>query len=230
MSMLSTRVREMFDLPEQSKATDHSMRPIDCVPKPGEILLVTGASGSGKSRMLRAIRKQTPDRQWIDPTMIPIDDRPVIDRICELLNPHAPDTAIERGLELLSRVGLAEAWTYLQSPRELSDGQRWRLILALMLAQASTDKSASCAIIAMDEFAALLDRVTAMIVAKALRRLIDQFQSLSAIVVTSHDDLLMALCPDRVIECDFGEYRNKIRVLHPESPVATAARSIRARP
>jgi ABC-type ATPase with predicted acetyltransferase domain len=55
-----------------------------------------------------------------------------------------------------------------------------------------------------DEFAAVLDRVSAAIVARALRRAIDATPGLSAVVATSHDDLGLALRPDTLIRCDFG--------------------------
>jgi ABC-type ATPase with predicted acetyltransferase domain len=55
-----------------------------------------------------------------------------------------------------------------------------------------------------DEFAALLDRVTACIVARCLRRAIDRSNGRAcAIVATSHDDLVRALLPDIVVNCDF---------------------------
>jgi ABC-type ATPase with predicted acetyltransferase domain len=169
-------------------------------------VLITGPSGSGKSQLLSAMRnRHAPGVSWIEPASIRFDDRSVIDTLCGRIDPACPDDAIERGLALLSRVGLAEAWTYLRTPAELSDGQRWRLVLAMMFASAS--QMNGTAIIAMDEFAALLDRVTAMIVARALRKLITADSRLSAVVVTSHDDLSDALRPDAWVECDFGEYR-----------------------
>src|SRR5207248_9473630 len=106
---------------------------------------------------------------------------------------------------LLARVGLSEAWTYLRTPSELSEGQRWRFKLALALHRAGamivSQESArtsllaaggsprgdaeptgapahgydwrevreSSPILACDEFAAVLDRVTAMVVARCLR-------------------------------------------------------------
>ena len=97
---------------------------------------------------------------------------------------------------------MGEAWSYLRLPSELSDGQRWRLKLAraLWTAQASD----APAIIACDEFAAVLDRVTAMVASRCLRRVIDAKPTLSAVVATAHDDLGPALRPDVVAWCDFG--------------------------
>jgi ABC-type ATPase with predicted acetyltransferase domain len=57
-----------------------------------------------------------------------------------------------------------------------------------------------------DEFAVLLDRVSAATVARSLRRAIDRLGRvgvpLAAAVATSHDDLRPALLPDRVRWCE----------------------------
>ena len=222
MTTFIPRVRDLFDLPAHRLAPDGVSRlPGRLIPRPGTITLITGPSGGGKTQLLHAIRQQTDEHiTWIDPASIELPDEPVIDCVCALVSgstlDRSDEVAIVRALELLSRVGLAEAWTYLSRPRELSDGQRWRLILAMMIARAAGASSA--AVIAMDEFAALLDRVTAIVVARALRKLIDRTPTLAAIVVTSHDDLARALMPDVSVVCDFGETRVVIHTTFPESP------------
>jgi hypothetical protein len=169
------------------------------LPKPGQITFFTGASGAGKSSMLRELRSlRTPKTRWIDlATDIHLPDKPLVDcfRGAEL----------DRTLALLSHVGLAEAWSYLRTPSELSEGQRWRLKLALAMHESQkckTDRFSRTILIA-DEFAALLDRVTASIVARCLRRSIDATPKLAAIVATSHEDLTRALAADWFITCDF---------------------------
>jgi ABC-type ATPase with predicted acetyltransferase domain len=170
------------------------------VPAPGEIVLITGASGAGKSSLLRAIRAITAGAvRWIDLDRLqPAPHRAVVDVFGRRMS-------IPRVLELLSRVGLAEVWTYLRKPCELSEGQRWRLKLALALSRAKGSRRCSPRpVIVCDEFAALLDRVTAAIVARTLRRAIDQDRAQSALVATSHEDLVRALKPDVFVRCDFG--------------------------
>jgi ABC-type ATPase with predicted acetyltransferase domain len=66
-------------------------------------------------------------------------------------------------------------------------------------------RATACVLVA-DEFAAVLDRVTAMVVARALRRAIDASAGLCAVVASSHDDLEAALLPDVVVRCDFSRW------------------------
>jgi len=202
--------------------------------RPGTITLIAGPSGAGKSTLLQAARAAHANRRWIDLATIAAPDAPLVDCFGDL-----PLRAV---LGLLARVGLGEAWTYLRTPAELSEGQRWRFRLALALhdaaenaaaadtaapapaiatdATADSDPTAAIAatapatatpaaahdtpVIVCDEFAAVLDRVTAMIVAHRLRRAIDALPHAAALVATSHEDIEPALSADVVARCDFG--------------------------
>jgi ABC-type ATPase with predicted acetyltransferase domain len=168
----------------------------------GTITFISGPSGSGKSSLFGATRAQQRDRagrRWIDLAAIDAPDVPLVDCF--------GDTPLREVLALLGRVGLGEAWSYLRTPAELSEGQRWRMRLALALHAASTSRAGADErpILACDEFAAVLDRVTAMVVAHRLRRAIDAMPHLSAVVATSHDDLEPALAPEVIVRCDFGK-------------------------
>jgi ABC-type glutathione transport system ATPase component len=189
------------------------------LPAAGQIVLVTGPSGAGKSSLLRALETLARAREqtWLDFRTIDVPQLPTVD--C-----FGTDASLDDVLALLARVGLAEVWTYLRIPAQLSDGQRWRLKLAIALdvaqrrsrprksdnsppsAPGSATPQAADSLLVIDEFAALLDRVTASIVARTLRRAIDAHHStLGALVATGHDDLARALAPDRIVHCDFGK-------------------------
>src|SRR6266536_3482543 len=127
---------------------------------PGTIVLVTGPSGAGKSTFLRHL--QNLQRPRIDINAIELPPVPVVDCFGR--------ARLERILTMLGRVGLGEVWTYLRTPGQLSEGQRWRLRLAIALWQArKLDASHGCPVFIADEFAAMLDRVSAKIVARCLR-------------------------------------------------------------
>lgn len=174
---------------------DRAVRP----PSPGRILLIGGASGSGKSSLLRQLaRRARRAGEVINLRRVALADRPVID----LFDAEAIPTSLAR----LSHLGLAEVWTWLRRPDQLSEGQRWRLRLALALRRSETANRPVTLV--CDEFAALLDRVSACIIAAAVRRAVDaRPTTLCALLATSHDDLHRALDPDVRIDCDFGAHR-----------------------
>jgi len=79
---------------------------------PKDVCLITGDSGSGKSVLLRAIKKDLGDKA-VDMADIHLDpDKPLIETVGE---------TVEQGLELLSRVGLNDAFLFLRKYSQLSD-------------------------------------------------------------------------------------------------------------
>ncbi len=179
---------------EKPKVDEDTVRRIRKLARPGTIILVSGPSGSGKSLLLRKVCSRLSARAILSLDSITIPDDALVDCF--------QDEPLETTLSLLSRVGLGEAWSYFRKPSQLSEGQRWRAKLALALHRLrNTEKP----VLVIDEFCAVLDRLTAAIVARALRRMIDAHPNLCAIVATSHDDLIRALEPDVVVRCDFGK-------------------------
>ena len=180
-------------------------RDLDIPVQPGDVVLFTGGSGSGKSSLLRALVSQlerqsdkgqvTSDKAEGSPlgtcplalvtsslslgTQILVDALPL---------------EFEESLQLLASCGLGEAPLMLRTPQELSDGQRYRFALALAIARRPQW-------IVADEFAALLDRTTAQVIARNVRRLADRY-GIGFLLATAQDDITTDLEPDIGVNCE----------------------------
>ena len=166
---------------------------------PGTITLITGPSGSGKTTLLRALKLHA-RRPIVDLGAIHLPDTRVIDCLDPL--------PVEDALEWLARFGLGEVWCYLSPASRLSAGQRFRLRLAIAVHRATEIAARqNGAIVLADEFANSLDRVTARIVSRNLRRALTG-SPIAAILATAHEDLEPALAPDSIIHCDFGAWQS----------------------
>jgi len=216
LSNRATTVARWFGVDVESTLMPSGINAPDVRPAGGQIILLTGPSGAGKSTLLRQIRQSTRESvRWIDLGKIVLPRTAVIDVMTDALRDKRnskltsteteEDEAILSALRALSQVGLGEVWTYLRTTAQLSDGQRWRLRLAIALARAAPPQR-RLTVLSADEFAAPLDRVTALVVARALRKAISASPSVCAIVATTRDDLAAALQPDRHVYCDFGIY------------------------
>jgi len=161
---------------------------------PTDIVYITGDSGSGKSVLLRALEKDI--REEMGQTCINIAeverhivrDKPLVETVGK---------SLEEALELLSRVGLNDAFLFLRTYEQLSDGQKYRYKIAKMV-----ESGAQFWI--LDEFAATLDRDTAKIVAYNLQKLARQ-QGKAVLAATTHTDLFEDLNPSVHIHKRFGK-------------------------
>jgi ABC-type ATPase with predicted acetyltransferase domain len=155
---------------------------------PQDIVYITGDSGSGKSVLLRAIRADLGE-EAIDLSEVAVDpDKPLIETV---------GSTVEEGLELLSKVGLNDAFLFLRTYSQLSDGQKYRYRIAKLI---ESKKQWWL----MDEFAACLDRDTAKIIAFNLQKIARQ-QGKAVIAATTHSDLLEDLSPSVHVHKRFGE-------------------------
>jgi ABC-type lipoprotein export system ATPase subunit len=156
--------------------------------KPTDVVFVTGDSGSGKSVLLRALKQDLGDSA-IDISDVQVEvDKPLIETVGK---------TVKEGLELLSKVGLNDAFLFLRTYEQLSDGQKYRYRLAKLVESKRQWWL-------MDEFAATLDRDTAKIVAFNLQKLARQ-QGKAVIAATTHYDLLQDLAPNVLVEKRFGK-------------------------
>jgi len=155
---------------------------------PKDVVYLTGDSGSGKSVLLKAIKKDL-DGEAVDMADIhPDPDKPLIETVGE---------TVTEGLQLLSRVGLNDAFLFLRKYSQLSDGQKYRYRIAKLV---ESDKQWWI----MDEFCSTLDRDTAKIVSFNLQK-IARKEGRAVIAATTHTDLLGDLNPSVHIHKRFGK-------------------------
>jgi ABC-type ATPase with predicted acetyltransferase domain len=153
-----------------------------------DVVYITGDSGSGKSVLLKAIRKDL-GREAVDMSHIRVDrNKPLIETVGE---------TVGQGLELLSRVGLNDAFLFLRKYGELSDGQRYRYRVAKLVESGKQWWI-------MDEFCSTLDRDTAKIVAFNVQKLARKLGK-AVVAATTHTDLFEDLRPSVHVHKRFGK-------------------------
>lgn len=169
----------------------------------GNIILVVGTSGSGKSVFLSAI---DPDKTldgnlvvggtrnlkysagWLRPLR---DDMPVFEALAEKFTP-------ERTFIALSLVGLSEALAFIKPFWMLSRGQQYRAMIADLLLR---DQE----VWLLDEFCCDLDPITAKIVSHNLRKHIIASGRIAFVSAANHTHYLDALRPTKVLMLRSGD-------------------------
>jgi len=154
----------------------------------GDIVYITGDSGSGKSVLLRALEEDLGEEavNIADVTIVTQD--PIIDTV---------GSTFREAITLLSKAGLNDAFLFLRKYSELSDGQCYRYKIARMI---DSGKKYWLA----DEFCSTLDRTTAKIVAYNIQKLARRSGATLA-VATTHTDLEEDLNPSILIRKGWGE-------------------------
>jgi ABC-type lipoprotein export system ATPase subunit len=197
----------------------------------GDVVCFTGPSGSGKSSLLRAVvdelrrgTDQQPASRRValgetrearnsarSPHTSPANRGGILDManipLGESLVIDAPGLPAADAMRLLSQCGLGEAQLMLRTPGELSDGERYRLRLALALAQQPRW-------IIADEFTATLDRTLAKVIAYNVRRLADRTAT-GFVIATTHDDVLEDLAPTLHVRCSLDGRLDVCRNVEP---------------
>jgi len=157
----------------------------------GDVIYINGQSGAGKSVLLRELSQKLSEagNRVMNIDGVEFEDKPLIDQI--------GGESMAEAIRLLSIAGLSDAYLYIRKPHELSDGQRYRFRLA-KLVEANAD------VWVADEFGAVLDRVTAKIVAWNLAKVARSLGK-TLIVATTHTDLRDELAPSLAITKRFHD-------------------------
>jgi hypothetical protein len=156
----------------------------------GDVIYITGQSGSGKSLLLRDLTAKMREEglKVADLAEVDLREKPVIDQLGETTT---------NATDLLAKAGISDAWIYIRKPSELSDGQRYRLRLAKVM---ETDADVWVA----DEFGAVLDRETAKVVAFNMAKVARRMGK-TLMVATTHADLFEELAPSLKITKRFRD-------------------------
>lgn len=161
----------------------------------GDVVYITGQSGSGKSTVLRELAAAMKESGLTvsDIDKVELQDKPLIDQI---------GTSTQEALTYLSIAGLNDAYLFIRKPSELSDGQRYRFRLAKLI-------ESGAKVWIADEFLAVLDRTTAKVIAFNLQKIARKVGA-TVLVATTHDDMVKDLAPNLYID---KRYREKIEVV-----------------
>ena len=158
---------------------------------PGDVIYINGQSGAWKSVLLRELAAKLTDagQSVSNIDSVKFEDCPLIDQI--------GGESMAEAIRLLSIAGLSDAYLYIRRPQELSDGQRYRFRLAKLIEE-------NADVWVADEFGAVLDRVTAKIVAWNLAKTARKYHK-TLIVATTHTDLVEELAPSLMITKRFHD-------------------------
>jgi uncharacterized protein len=164
----------------------------------GDIVYITGPSGAGKSVLLREMQTTVAD-----------DEKIIIEQIVLPADKAAIDCVGGSGtidaMSLLSCAGLSDVFCMLNSPANLSEGQKYRFRLACALASGKK-------FIFADEFCSNLDRITAGVIAYNVRRFAKR-SNVTFFLASSHEDILADLQPDVLVVKRFaGEVEVQYKV------------------
>ncbi len=191
------QVAAMFGLGVDQAHTIDIVPPLALELAPGQVVFITGASGGGKTTLVRLIESALGDRPEVHvidfAALRNDDDGSLVDAL---------GGDLEDAVRWLALAGLNDAFVMLRRPDELSDGQRYRFRLARAMAMAESLCCAGagrCNVVLADEFASTLDRLTAQVIARNIRKWTRRAADVCFVAATSHDDLLEPLDPDVLV-------------------------------
>lgn len=184
---------------------------------PGMVALLTGPSGSGKSTALTMLRRRLSraDRPVVRPPAHLSRRRPMVEQV---------GADLRQALGLLSSAGLAEAALLPRPAGALSTGQLARLTIA-----AAMDRCTPGCVLIVDEFAAALDRATALSLAHALSRWCRR-NTVTLIACSAQEDTLEALSPDLLIALPLPGERPSPPTIFARAPAEQPSGTRLARP
>ncbi len=154
----------------------------------GDVVYITGASGAGKSVILRELESCVERHERVNLDEMDLDGAgAVIDLV---------GSDVVEGLRLLSACGLGDCFCVLGRAGNLSEGEKWRLKLAMALA--SGRRFVFC-----DEFCSGLDAVTAAVVSYNVRKFAKK-RGVTFFLAGAREDVLGDLRPEVLVVKEAG--------------------------
>ncbi len=188
------------------------LRNVNLEINPGEVVVVVGISGAGKTTFLRMIigealkirseRYMPTSGKIIVPknirvsALLPGEIEPKFEEESLLEHMYNKIGDIVAAIEVLNISGLTDAVFYRARFRELSTGQKERAKIASLLAEKPN-------VLIIDEFTAHLDVLTAQRVARKISS-IARKNKITLIVATNRPEVLKALAPDKILYVGYG--------------------------
>ena len=198
----STRlVMEAFGLEGETVHFD-IVQGVSATVSSGNIVLVAGSSGSGKTALLRALDPTTRDDRIsvmgsVTGNYTVAWPRPIMEEL-PLFEALAERYSAERTFGALSQVGLSDALAFVKPYWMLSRGQQYRAMIAeLLLGEEG--------VWLLDEFCGNLDPLTAKVVAHNLRKQIISTGRVAFVASANHMHYVAALRPTRVLLLRAGD-------------------------
>lgn len=190
-------VQQAFGISPDDLRSD-VLRHLSLCIEPGKIILIVGPSGSGKTSLLRALASGMRRCRGMD-----VDGTIIIPKNAsfgEFIPTHSKKPLIEilgakdvrYGLYLLGLAGLSEPFLYLKRFDELSAGQKYRAMLAFLLAAENN-------VWLSDEFCTNLDAVTANVVAHNVQSIARQIGATVLAAAPHYTNFAFSLSPDIVV-------------------------------
>lgn len=173
-------VESAFDLSISEFATTSipELKP-SRLPSDWNIGVICGASGSGKSTILRTLGEIK---------------EPTFDDSISVLSNFAPMPPKEASM-LLSSMGLASVPAWIRPFSTLSNGEKYRATVAKIVSESD--------IALIDEYTSVVDRNVAKSMSNALAKYVRR-NNKRVILATCHYDILEWLCPDWVFDLNKG--------------------------
>lgn len=174
---------------DQAHKSVHELQVMADIESPFNVGLIVGSSGSGKTTLAQQIYGADAFVSLLQM------DTPVIDQFPESMS-------YDECAELLSGVGLTSVPCWIRPAYTLSNGQKARADIALILAQ----QRSSVAVI--DEWTSVVDRTVGAVMSHCVQKLVRR-QKRQIVLLSCHYDVVDWLNPDWVIDCNHQTFTDR---------------------